>query len=299
MLSQPRMLVFTDFRASSDLALKSAESIRKKVGGSVHVVHVSDIQVQWDWVASGAGTLLMSENAISHHLLSVNKLFKDQIFRSNIECTTEVIFNTIFEGIERAIDKKKPDLVIMGSQNLSQSMLVIGSTISKVVATSSVPVLVIKKALDFPLKRIAGLVNPEGPMSQIINAAEEFSFLFSAETEVISLWRNPTSFSLNFDGLEKIIPPSQLSEEKREIVLQHIRDEIAKSLDQHTKCKIRVEMTDEKKVAFHLIKILEEDQVEMAVMKRHQKGLIEKMFIGSETRRLLEVFNGNVLVLPP
>jgi hypothetical protein len=34
-------------------------------------------------------------------------------------------------------------------------------------------------------------------------------------------------------------------------------------------------------------------------MRRHQAELLEKILIGSETRRMLEIFHGNLLILPP
>jgi len=78
-----------------------------------------------------------------------------------------------------------------------------------------------------------------------------------------------------------------------------MREEISKVLDPHSNCKIRVEMTVEKHLAYHLVKILDEDKVDLVVMKRHQKGILDKILIGSETRRMLEIYSGNILVLPP
>jgi hypothetical protein len=60
-----------------------------------------------------------------------------------------------------------------------------------------------------------------------------------------------------------------------------------------------VGVTDELQVAYHLVNILQEDQVDVAIMQRHQKKIMDRMMIGSETKRMIELFTGNLLVLPP
>jgi hypothetical protein len=78
-----------------------------------------------------------------------------------------------------------------------------------------------------------------------------------------------------------------------------MKSAISKNLDTHTKCKIKVGLTEELQVAYHLVNILQEDQVDVAIMQRHQKKIMDRMMIGSETKRMIELFTGNLLVLPP
>lgn len=298
-LSNPTILVCTDFKQTSDYALKSAETIRKKVGGRIHVIHISDIPVNWDWISQESSFLLYNEKLTADLLKSLRKMMAEQLRRCEVNCTTDVLIGPTYEGIIDSIDKNKPDLVLMGHRGHDFGHFGLGGIANKVVASAKVPVLVIKKILTPPLGKVAGLVDTTNNMKPIIHATEEFSFLLSAQAEIISLWKNVTSQFYNLAPIEKVHPLLDLRQEVKEAILNKMRDEISKSLDEHSKSKVRVEITDEKQVAYHLVKILEEEKVELAIMKRHQKKLLEKIFIGSETRRMLELYSGNILVLPP
>jgi predicted site-specific integrase-resolvase len=87
------------------------------------------------------------------------------------------------------------------------------------------------------------------------------------------------------------------SEQKKELLNKIkiiIRSHIARQLD----CEIIVELATDKKVAYQLMNILHEDVTDIIVMQRHHKKILEKLFIGSEARRMLELFQGNLLILP-
>ena len=299
MLSNPTILVFTDFGHLADLALKSAEVIRKKVGGRIHAIHISDFTIQWDWVAQGSNYIFQSEKFTADMLTTLQKTLADQLRRCEVSCASSVSFGSIYDGIQENIKNKHPDIVILGNKGKNNGVFNLGGIASKVVASSSVPVLVIKKLLTSPLGKVAGLVDTSDFMKPIILATEEFSFLLSAEPEIISLWKNVTSQFYNLAPIEKVHPLLDLRQEVKDAILNKMREEIRKNLDEHSRSKVRVEISEEKQVAYHLAKILFEENVDMIIMKRHQKSRLEKMLIGSETRRMLELFLGNVLVLPP
>jgi nucleotide-binding universal stress UspA family protein len=300
MLNESRILVFTDFKPASDLVLRAAENIRKKTGGQIHVLHVSDIPVRWDWVAEGVSALLMNNKVINELSDSLHKMMANQIRRCEIHCTSKVSIGPVFEGLSDAIAKHKPDILMMGHDQHAPNLINLGSIVAKIVSSSTVPVLVIKKNLSFiPAIKVAALVDTESGMNSILEVTEELAMKLSAGMEVISLWKQSNSRFFEMAPAEKIAPDSKLSSESREILLGKIREDIHQKLIQHKHSKIRIEVSDERQVAYHLAKIMEEDNVDLAVMRRHQRGMLEKMFIGSETRRMLEIFDGNILVLPP
>lgn len=299
MLNKPSILVLSDFKPPSDCALRSAENIRKKASGEIHLLHVSDIPVAWDWIAEGASALLMSEQTVAELSRSLHKLIDAQKKRCEVQCTSEIRMGIPFQTIQDAIIRKKPDLIIMGHRDYAPNIFTVGGMVTKVVSSSPVPVLVVRKDLTFPLGKVAGLVDTQSDIQPIINATEEFSFLLSAGAEIISLWKSSDSFFTKVTAMEKITQSHQLSPDEREVILFWMRSKITEALDTHSKCKVRVDITEERQVAYHLAELLALEQVELAVMKRHEKKILEKMLIGSATRRMLEIFNGNVLVLPP
>ena len=298
MLSNPTILVFTDFKQPSDFALKSAEVIRKKVGGKIHVTHVSDLSVQCDWISQEASYIFQSERLTLDLLKSLEKMMAEQIRRCEVECTSNVTLGLVYAGLMDSIAKTKPDIVFMGHKVHSHGLFNLGGIVAKIVASSSVPVFVTKKVLSTPVGKIAGLVDPCDLTQPIISTTEELSFVLSAEPEIISLWRKvkpPFPKIAPFDNSSL----TKTDEEEKDIVLSGMKSAISKNLDTHTKCKIKVGLTEELQVAYHLVNILQEDQVDVAIMQRHQKKIMDRMMIGSETKRMIELFTGNLLVLPP
>lgn len=299
MLNNPFVLVCTDFSPTSDFAMISAENIRRRVGGKVHAIHISDFPVHWEWISVDTNSPLFSGDVEITLLTSLKKRMQEQVERCELECTSDVSLYQIYPGIRDAIEKLNPDLVIIGHKGASEGPFQLGGMASKIVASSNRPVLVVRKVLTVPLNKVAGLVSINGPMKEIIAMTEEFSFLLSAEPEIVSLWKNVSVHFSNLLALLKSYPMVNIEQEEKELLLSKMRERINNALDVHSKCKIRVDVTDEKRVANHLAKILHEDNVDLAIMARHQKGIMEKILIGSETRRMLELFQGNILVLPP
>jgi len=299
MLNNPVILVCTDFSPPSDYAMKSAENIRRRVGGKVHALHVSDFPVHWEWISVDLSSPLFGGDVEITLLNSLKKLMREQVQRCELECTTEVSLGQVYQGIQETIDKVKPDLVILGHRGRASGPFQLGSMAAKIIASCKKPVLVSKKVLNIPLEKVAGLVSTIGPMQDIIAATEEFSFLLSAEPEIVSLWKNLSVQYFNLTTLLKSYPLLSFEQEEKDLIMAKMRERINEALDVHSKCKVRVDVTDEKHVAYQLARILHEDEVDLAIMGRHQKGMMEKLLIGSETRRMLEFYHGNILVLPP
>jgi hypothetical protein len=61
MISRPRILVCTDFSEAANLALLAAEKMRKKTNGLIHVLHVNEFPLQWDWVSTEAQAVYLNQ----------------------------------------------------------------------------------------------------------------------------------------------------------------------------------------------------------------------------------------------
>lgn len=271
MLSRPTILVCTDFSGYSDTALRFAEIMRNKSGGKIHVVHVSELPLEWD-VSPEIGTFLtMDERLKSFIIQDIEKKLEKQISDLKIDCTHEIVTGYPFNFIHEISKKIQADILVLGNRGVKSTPLPLGGIAEKMVASSQIPVLIVKK--EKPLIKITGLVDPHYYYQKIINATEEFSTLFGAEIEILSLWPE-------LDSLSKV----------RAIIASHLTSQL--------EGEVKVEPMSDKKVAYRLNEIITEDYTDMIVMQRHHKSLFTKMIIGSETRRMLELFHGNILVLP-
>ncbi|MFL9843131.1 universal stress protein [Flavobacterium rhizosphaerae] len=140
-----RILVPTDFSEHAEYALKVAAQIASKNGGEIFLLHLLEIPGQEsDAVTDGADI-----PEVMFFMQKAHELFEDiknAEYLADIPVSENVQFDKAFEGIVKTAKKNDIDLIVMGSHGASGfKEMFIGSNTEKVVRTSEVPVLVIKK----------------------------------------------------------------------------------------------------------------------------------------------------------
>jgi nucleotide-binding universal stress UspA family protein len=297
MVDQPNILVCTDFSDHSALALRAAEVLRIKTNGKLFILHVSELSVQWDWASSG---LMTSYSDTSAHL-EILKMLRQKLDKEIQNCGVHgealVIEGMPFQVIHQLITDKNIHYLFMGKKGKSHGIFPMGSLTEKMVASSHIPLFVIKKKMD--VLKMAGLIDPLGPMKGICELTEEISYLFSSRPILISMYKD---FAARFIGLGKFGVSTQLlalTEEEKTKITNSLKNQIKNYLTNKIDIEIKVIISNEKKIAYHLNQFLQSESIDLIVMHRHQKGFLEKVIIGSETRRMLEIFEGNIIILPP
>jgi len=148
-----RILVPTDFSSHAENALRVAANLAKKYDGEIYLLHMLNLPLHLlsdnDTVPDNFGTNGGGPPEAMFFMKMAHKRFQDVLDADFLEGITvhETIQNhQIFEGIIDTAHKHDVDLIVMGSQGTSGvKEMVIGSNTEKVVRTSDVPVLVIKK----------------------------------------------------------------------------------------------------------------------------------------------------------
>ena len=149
------ILVPTDFSVQSEYALQVAAQIAKQTGAALNVSHMLGLH----------NTLInTTDNQSAEHALFQLKLsqkkfksFLNKEYLKGLTVHESVENRTIFGAINNIAKEKKADLIIMGSHGTTGLVedIFVGSNTEKVVRTSEVPVLVIKKkAENFKLKEV-------------------------------------------------------------------------------------------------------------------------------------------------
>ena len=139
------ILVPTDFSTESENALKVAAQLAKKHNSDIYLLHMLELPL--DLVDP------MHENSELPEALFFMKLahkrfenMLDKDYLKGIKIHETIQNDEAFEGIINTAHKNNIDLIVMGSQGASGfKEMVIGSNTEKVVRTSDIPVLVIKK----------------------------------------------------------------------------------------------------------------------------------------------------------
>lgn len=296
MLSKPNILVCTDFSSFSDFAIEAGELIRKKTNGNLKVIHVLEQELRWDWMTNETTSSEFPEILEKERMTQIQKKMKGEFENKHIDAELHLITGIPSAAIIEEIKDKKIDLVIMGHRGHS-GLFSIGSLTQKIVASSPIPVLVIKE--KFAPYRISALVDPNSAMKKILSWAEEMAFILSSKLSVISLFPD---ISARFVGLGKMSYSTRIlsyDQEEKDEVIKNIKQKIRESLTKYSQPELIVEFSTEKKLAYHLNSVLEREKTDLAVMKRHQADFLEKVLIGSETRRMLELAKANLLILPP
>lgn len=296
MLNNPIIIVGTDFSPQSDLALKAADSLCKLSKGELHLVHVAPYPFAWDWITNDAMINYLPGTFKQDLMKELNTHLDKQVERCKVKCIREIFVGPPLKALNETIKTQGANMLVVGHHGAGASQYFIGGLTTKLVSSCEVPLLVIQKPLD--VKKVAGLVDTQYPMSNIFSTSEELSFLFSAELQFTSVWQDVLPDKGEGLKLTSLNHLSYTIEERKNIIAA-MESFLREKMDPHSKAKVDVTIAHHKKVSEALRDKLMEDGVDLAVLTRHRRNAIEKMFIGSLTRTMLDTYDGNLLILPP
>lgn len=283
MLSKPKILVASDFSLNSDRALLAAKELAHKTGGHITLVHAAGLPPVWDW--------LPGEDYRNGFFSSLAKKIDAQLKRCELKCENDVIFGDPYEELLRTIKEKKFDILVMGHGGQDE-IVYIGSLAQKMISSSSIPVLIVNDELS--VKKIAGLLDPAYISEKVISAGEEFSFLLSSELSFLSIV--PDLPAMAVSGIIEDISFA-FSDDQKEEISSKLKTRILKEMDPHSKAQLLI-LVSKDKTEVALLNELEDKDIDLAIVCRHNRGTLERFFIGSVSRKIVERFKGNILVIP-
>lgn len=295
MLNQPNIVVATDFSECSDHAIRAGEKIRELSKGALKIVHVASFLGEWDRFNSDLTGSNLPSTFKDDMTQDLKKRLEQQVSNCKAQAEAELIFGSPWKALKAYAKKEKSDLILVGHRGAGATPEFLGSVTSKLISTSDIPVMVINRPLE--ISKVAGLVEATRPLEQTFSATEEIGYLFNAQIEFISVLQDIGAIGLGNLPI-KSKSYTRLTEEEIEEVKGEMEKCIRLYMDPRSKAKVRTEVSPEI-VSATLKRILDDEGVDLAVLSRNQRNLIEKVFIGSVARRLLETYSGNLLVLPP
>ena len=199
------ILVPIDFSKKSEYATKMAAKIAKKSNSTVFLLHM--IELPTGIVDMGAG----SNFSIPKSMLYLRKIkerileFKQKFFTENTEVHHSIRFQNPYEGIQKYAEKIEADLIIMGSKGHSDfEEILIGSNTEKVVRTSTIPVVVVKRDDEkFKLKNIVFASNFKDDNKKVFHKILDFADTFNSKVHLLKI-NTPSNFESTFNATEKI-----------------------------------------------------------------------------------------------
>lgn len=140
-----RILVPTDFSENSENALKVAAKLAKKNNGEIILLHFLELPHAVSDPAMPSSDI---PEIMFFKKAAIDKLedLMDSEYLDGINVLEAIQFEMAFDGIVSLAKKNNVDLICMGSHGASGfKEMFIGSNTEKVVRTSDIPVLVIKR----------------------------------------------------------------------------------------------------------------------------------------------------------
>lgn len=147
-----KILVPTDFSDHAEYALKVAAQIARKNNAEIYLLHMLELPSHISDDGIGESKAVGASAGVPEVMFFMEKTrerFQEVVnepYLQGITIVEAIQFEKAFDGIIKHSKKHDIDLVVMGSHGASgfQEMF-IGSNTEKVVRTSDIPVLVIKK----------------------------------------------------------------------------------------------------------------------------------------------------------
>jgi nucleotide-binding universal stress UspA family protein len=180
-----KILVPVDFSEHSEYALEVAASIAKQQNAELLVVHMM-----------GLSESLTNKNESKeimeamYYMKLAQKRFADFLDKDYLEGlnVTDIVHNyRVFSELNDVAQDNHADLLVMGSHGSSGlSEVFVGSNTEKVVRTSNIPVLVIKKRRkDFKFENVVYACDFEKKSIPAYQRAMDFFDLFDAEVHLL------------------------------------------------------------------------------------------------------------------
>lgn len=262
-----RILACTDLGPESDEVLRSAELIRKRVGGELDVLHISEF------------SLFDNQHELAAQI-------DGQLDRTGVVARKWITSGPIAQKILETVHRKENryDLLIIGHSNkrgiLKQLM---GGVARKIITLVEVPTLVVRRPLQF--HKIAGYINDSGSTHLMITSILDFyRKLGFQEAEFVSLWHN--------------LPELVLDRNEMKDFEDDLLDDIHSYSCEDDLISVRVEEAREFEAATQLAQIINQDHISMAVIKRSRGQRINQIIQGHECVHMLNLETSNLMVMP-
>ena len=183
-----KILVPIDFSDHAENALKVAAKLARDFKSEIHLLHVLDLPLELIDPVQGQSSRNLPESIffmkLAHQRFS--KLLQSPYLR-DIVVHENVQFADASEGIIKFSEDVKCDLIVMGSHGASgfQEMF-IGSNTEKIVRSSKIPVLVIKKnEKEFNIEEFVFATDAEPANKHTLHQASKFAEMIGANLHLL------------------------------------------------------------------------------------------------------------------
>ena len=190
-----KILVPIDFSKPSEYAAKMAAMIAHKTSATVYLIHL--IELPSGVVDMGFNSKFSVPESMLYLRKTREKIleFKKSFFSEAITVEYFIKINNPFEGIKNYAEKIDADLIVMGSKGHSEfEEIMIGSNTEKVVRTSKIPVIAVKRdRKKFKLKNLVFASNFKNENKEVFRKFLAFANAFGSKIHLLKI-NTPSDF---------------------------------------------------------------------------------------------------------
>lgn len=286
------ILAATDLSAPARHAVERAALICKETSASLDLLHVANLapleRLRQLMGASPAG---LEERVLHAARQKLDELAAALQQRFGVVAGTHVRLGSMLTELAMRADEVKPDLLVCGAKGESVIRhFTLGTTASRLLSTTTRPVLVVKQPPHEPYQRL--LVPVDFSPSSLRAIRQARSIAPRADIVLLHAFDVPFAAHLRYASVEDELINHYRIIAKREATqkIVALRDEAGLRADE---CSLVVVHGDP------TLRIIEQEQewdCDLIVMGKHGADFLEEMLIGSFTKYVLAESQGDVLV---
>jgi nucleotide-binding universal stress UspA family protein len=289
MITIKKILCPVDFFAASDAAVRYAAGLASNYGAKLHLLHVVVplVPSSYDFPTN---TVDMTKAMEGCALLELKKL-EMSVRQTGVSAQIEVRFGDVYHEINRAIEKVKPELIVMGTHGgRGAERWFMGSTTEKLLRHSPVPLVTVNETGEKPVvprqfRRILVTTDfAEG-------TSDALSYAFSVAEE------NESRITL-LHVLHDVA--ADLSGNYRDALIQGIQKELDDLVPREARTWCDVVSRVETGIPYQIIlRTIEDEKIDLLVMNIHGKGMLDRILLGSNAGRIVRASSCPVMLIPP
>jgi nucleotide-binding universal stress UspA family protein len=288
MLTVKTILCPVDFFRASDNAVKYAVALASNYGARIHLLHV----VPPVLYSANDYAVSMGEwrDAIEKDAAGKIKSLAAKLKAQNIPVESEVCVGDVHDEIKRSIQAVKPDLIVMGTHGRRAfERWFMGSKTERLLRHTPVPLLTVtanEKLSGTPRFRQI-LVTTD--FSEGTEEALAYAFSMAQENESrVTLLHVVHDIAADLSGKYRDALARGVEKGLEDLVPPEARNWCDIVTRVETGLPYRI-----------ILRILEDEKIDLLVMNIHGKGMLDRAMIGSTAERVVRGARCPVMMIPP
>jgi universal stress protein E len=287
-----RILVATDLSNPAHRAAERAAMVSRNTAAALHLLHVADL-APLERIRSlmGSTSTSMGEKVLETAAIKLGELADTLQAQYGVKAGVRVAKGNLLGELSKVADALKHDLLVCGSRGESVVRhFVLGTTALRLISLSTCPILVVKQQ---PRESYRKLLIPVDFSPSSLSAIEQARRIApGAEISLVHAYEALFEGHLRYASVneETIQHYQEVAKRDARQKLQELRDEAGLGPGE---CQLFLVHGNP---ALRILQYEVERGIDLLVLGKHGKTLLDKMLMGSVTRTVLAECQGDVLV---